>query len=803
VSEPIPSAIRKTRKREKPRLSSDRREKIAHRVVTFFENDLASRSEESDRRLQLHAKYRQWTSGGSNIWEGSSDVAVPDMAESSLRTQDTLVNAVLSTRPAITSKAVAKHDKAFEEVVDLVTDTQMFVEQDGEKILQEMAESFTNDPAVRVFVPWVKERRKHTDVRTFEPVPEGQAPRAHFEAILRDEYPNDDLGPQDDEGWDWAAPEPDGKRVSFYTEDDGIKMVVDENVVVYDGPRVLVKDYEDVVHPPDVANLQAPGPSNPRGAPHVVLVDRNVTLDEIERLIDSGSYDLVTKKRIRELAKYPSASDETQNAVAAQRRVMAGKGENTEESETGLEKGQVSHQNTFTRLICFDVYDIDGDGVAEDVMWWVLLEGEVLLKAAHLTEMYPSRTPRRPIVETQYLPVHGRSEGISLLELTEGVHDWTKEVIDQMMDGGTLSNWGVGFYRPSSMMNPETIRLAPGDLFPLPDPSRDVHFPKMGNDNQSFGLNVIAMARQMLERLTLQGDIQSGRVPVGRSAALRTQGSIAMLLQQGDARPERVLRRFFIALREIYRWFHTHNQYRLPDKKEFLVVGPLEPGQSPYQVIQRDDIRGEFQFTFNANILNSNKQALQASLGSALSVLATPLAIQSGISNPDSLYRLKRDYVASLGVDQDRYVNKPTSESHLPRIDAGEAFVSIMSGRVPHGVPLEPAAEHLAKLQEIPEQVVEVDGPDGQKVKAQAIVFLDSPEKVDMYAQYLQDVAERAQREAQAAALAQAAAQNQGGGNQPGPGRPPESVDAGGEQPQVQGSELLDETLPSARGEVG
>ena len=57
------------------------------------------------------------------------------------------------------------------------------------------------------------------------------------------------------------------------------------------------------------------------------------------------------------------------------------------------------------------------------------------------------------------MPVKGRRNGISLLELVEGLHDWRKMMIDQMVDNGTLSNAPFWFYRASSNIKPETLSM--------------------------------------------------------------------------------------------------------------------------------------------------------------------------------------------------------------------------------------------------------------------------------------------------------------------------------------------------------
>ena len=79
-------------KRKRPRRDSLKinEQEIVSRVLDFYERDLEDMSADREARLQRYAKYRQWTEGKDWPYPDSSDVPLPDMAEKSLRVQDTL-----------------------------------------------------------------------------------------------------------------------------------------------------------------------------------------------------------------------------------------------------------------------------------------------------------------------------------------------------------------------------------------------------------------------------------------------------------------------------------------------------------------------------------------------------------------------------------------------------------------------------------------------------------------------------------------------------------------------------------------
>ena len=337
-------------------------------------------------------------------------------------------------------------------------------------------------------------------------------------------------------------------------------------------------------------------------------------------------------------------------------------------------------------------------------------------------------------------------------------------------------------------MKPEIIRFSPGEGYALNDPQRDVHFPQFGGQDQVFHINMITMLMQMEERLSTIGDLQLGRVPQGRSAALRTFSGMALIAGQGEARPERILRRFFMLLAEIWAQIHEHNQHFLPEKKKIRVIGLKEPSEDPYLVIDGpQDIAGRFEFEFKANVLNTSKAALQQSIQALMGPYISELAFQLGISDADTVYQLFREWGFAWGHDPDRLIKAPSAESRKIRMFAEEAISQIIDGDIPDGRPAEPggAIEHLQKLQAFV-------GDDRFGIL--------TPQQIQVFRDYIQRVAELAEKQQQEAAIIQAAragGQPMGAGQ---PGRPAEGPPESREQGTMGEGELIDETLPGAGG---
>jgi hypothetical protein len=610
-------------------------------------------------------------------------------------------------------------------------------------------------------------------------------------------YPKASILPGKHAPWEWIlrtenqlTGEIEKKTLTVYqdSDDDDVQLVCHASETIFDGPSLIPKELEDIVVPSRCENLQPRTMSNPTGAPHVFMVDYP-TRDEILKLIDSKFYDEVSDDELEKIknARLPHGDPLDPQAQKILQDDLTGV-VNNDRSDSDVD--------VFTRLTFFGAADLDGDGFEEEVVYWLLEEAQVLLRVRYLTEVYPTATIRRPFAMAKYIPVNGQFYAIGLIELMESGYDIIKKTFDQMVDSGDLTNTPWGFYRPMSGIKPEILRPGPGDLFPTNSPKDDVHYPTMPQGMAGFGHNLIAVVSQILDQATLVGQLQLGGVPQGKSSALRTTSNMQSLLQQGDARPERVLRRFFNGLAEIWQQFHELNQVFLPKEKQFRISTGASPEKDPYvKIPNREYISGRFMFQFGASILNTNKALATATLQDLLGILVNPLLFQMGIVTPVHVHTLLSDTIKARGQDPLKYIQAPTMDpfANGPKISVEDAIHSIMNGMYPVGSPMEPLPEHLQKLQAF--------------VLAPSNLDVFSPQQVQMLAQYAaQRVQEMQQMQEQQTMLQNAAAMQQQMGGGPGQqagqqaatGTPP-NLGVGGNA-KVEGKEMIDESLPGAGG---
>ena len=770
----------------------ENKDKVVFDLIETYLRDLVDRDEWAKARIQRTAKFRGWREKKTYPWDDACNSHLPIIMTDVQRTEDTLHNAVLSTRPVMNAKALGADWSESEKALDDLLDFQVFIENMGEERIGSLISSFTQDGQFVAYVPYVREKQKVVRKYT-APYPQpGVSWESYLSDLLRSYYPKSVVLPGPNAPWEWVVREQHpltGDVVEFKASvlqdsEISIQILCRHDETIFDGPALIPLELENMVVPNRSENLQPVCLANPRGSPRVTMVDYP-TRDEIRRLQKSGFYDSLTSEELKTL-------EETQSDVKVSETEDPQAQKRLKDDLTGFQqsKAEPPVSRTLTRLTIFTQADLDGDGLNEEVVYWVILEPKLLLRARHLTEVYPISPPRRPFAMAKYIPINEQFYAIGLIELMESGYDIIKRVFDQMIDGGELANTPFGFYRPMSGIRPEVMRLGPGDLAPTNAPREDVYYPTLPQGMQTFGHNIISLVSQILDQTTLVGSLQLGTVPAGRSAALRTTSNMQALLQQGDARPERVLRRFFKGLAEIWQQFFELNQIHLPPGKKFRVMHGATKETNPFRVLDNPSVlRGRFTFDFSASILNTNKALATTARQSLISVLINPLMYQLGISTPQTIYNLLRDYVRDFGQEPLKYMAVPPGAQAQsgPMISAEEAILAIMNGRYPIGSPLEPLDQHLQKLNQF---------------AAEEKLNLMSPEMAGLFGQYAaQKVAElqkMIEQQQLMASMAEFAKQGQGQqqSGPPGASTPP-NAGPGGNAP-VQGGELLDETLQGA-----
>lgn len=749
---------------------------IVNYVLYRLKTDLDTRDSWNQQRIDRYAKLRGWLPvKGHPLGAQASNVWMPIMLIASMRLKAGLENATKAMRPLMQAKALQSRNADKQENVDRLIDFQLFAEAAGERVLDDFISNLVDDGLAIGHLKWIRRDEVIHDVRSLPGVSNDVPIDFQIYSALVSFFPSMiDAVPQGtDYTWKvfYTAEEETVQRealVEFYdTEEGRIEAHVTKRVRVHDGPSVEVHDLEDIVVPLRSANLQPPAPENPHGAPYVNRICKT-SVDEIQRKFKDGTYDLITLEDIETIANAGSTLSVGADEEEMKEAKDIHEGQDTDWGQRDIgERIIVEH---------YGRWDVDGDGLEENVIFWVERDSKVLLRARYLTEIYPGVPIRRPFAEARLFPVTNRFYALSLGEILEPLQDMIKGIMDQNFDWGLLSNIPFFFYRPSSGMKQEEMKLEPGVGIPLDRPQEDTYFPTWNRD-MSWTINTLTILQQYAERLSMQSDVSFGRVPTGKASALRTAGTTAALLQQGDVRSEQILRRLFFGFAQIYQIIHRLNRRYLPPGKEMRIIGVSEPGAEPYVTVTPDMVDADVDFEFNATLLNSNKQIVAQSLDEIMMMLISPMAVQLGIVQPDKIYKLMRDAIKSRDLDPDKYLTRPPAEVIGPKYTAEDVLSMIAAGEQPPmgAGPLEHPQEHLMKLQTY--------------AQSDELGYLN-PEQLKTLQGWMQVVMLKLQLLMQQQQLMAAAAQTQQksqGGGQEDPGGVPSTISTEGtqENPQV------------------
>ena len=700
-------------KRPKRRLKID-----ADLVVRSVEKRAGQIAQDRDRglwleaRLQRYAKYRGWLQDKTWPWPEASNVHPPLLQIAELRANAGLHNVVMTMRPLFSARATKRVNVPKEDRISELLDTQLFLDpgpEMAERRFGDFVSAFLQDGNAVAYTPWVRDEREIITMQYRPGPPPGADPFGYVEGILAGPqglFPTATAllpdGPQENRyrvQYQTKENHPAEARVEvFADEQEDLEFIIRSDEVIYDGPVMLNVPVSALLIPTRCENLQPPSEFNPNGAPSVFLTVR-YRIDEIKRLKDSNVFNWLDETSLAAIIAQARADAGIVSTPKESDRIEQQKDEieGRVHSQPPIEAEEDVNHLSVPLWMCFDRWEVDGE--VRDVFWMIAKDAKVLCEARLLTERWPSTRPYRPLAEAIAIPVPGRWYGISFLELGEALYDLIKGTIDMSFDAGAIANLPFFFYTANAAFRAETVRLAPGEGYPVPgDPRSTIYIPQMQSKDQTWAFNTIGMGVQMFEKLMSIGDLQLGRVATGKASALRTFGTTLAILQQGDVRADQLLLRLFSGLRQIARNFHAMNRHLLPAGREIRILGFDGPREQGYQTIDRiEDIDAEVEFDFRPDFLLSNPAVLNQALQSVLAMVATPLAFQVGITDPQLFYNTTKDFVRSLRLDPKKYV-KPPMEPDGPPLLAEEAIDLVLQDTLPQGVPMEGAEAHMKKL---------------------------------------------------------------------------------------------------------
>lgn len=334
-------------------------------------------------------------------------------------------------------------------------------------------------------------------------------------------------------------------------------------------------------------------------------------------------------------------------------------------------------------------YDIDGDGIDEELVVWRERGSRLVLRITYLERACPGSL--RPYTIKRFIDRPGSPYGIGMGEMLYGISNEIDYIHNQRLDYGTLQNLPFGFVRAAAGTNTKEIKLAPGTLYPLDDPQSDVHFPRL-NGGTAYGFQEEAKVQQYGDELSGISAFNLGSIQ--GQGPTRTATGTAALVSEVNANLDIHIKR--------YQRGYKRNLCILD--KQIISLLPLGlviriTGFDGKPVLKRFENRSAIDFSadfeLTANSVSSNKAIERETASLLLQLLQNPLPLQSGIVTPANLYQVYRNLLQKYEIrDIDAYITRPENAPESP-YTAKDELTAILGGVMP---PLYLKDRHEEKL---------------------------------------------------------------------------------------------------------
>lgn len=291
---------------------------------------------------------------------------------------------------------------------------------------------------------------------------------------------------------------------------------------------------------------------------------------------------------------------------------------------------------------------------AEEAIVWVHEATGKVLGWTYLFRISPSGI--RPIFKFDFIKFPDRNVGVGVAEVLASTQQSVNAVYNLRQDNGMLASTPFGFYRSAAGLKPERYRIEPGVMIPTDNPQNDVRIVQMPF-LQNFGYQeedrLIGYAERLLSISDLQIKGSSDKVGLFRTAS----GAAAVQAESGiqlEIHFDRIARTMSKMLQCLFRLCRE----RIPSDLFYRITGA--DGRPIFGKVNRDDLRGEYDFDINIDVLSQGKIEKQQNATLLLQTLLNPAFMQTGVVTPDNLYNLAKNYLIKNGVKRaDLYVSEP------------------------------------------------------------------------------------------------------------------------------------------------
>ena len=652
----------------KPALKKSERDAIAEMVVEDFKRDWDSRTEWRQERRDLVDRYRMKPIAKDDPFEGCANVRLPTTMIAVHATQARMMASIHGNDPAVKIKGVNAFGRDNKNQAETLMHWDARVRDGGDfKLLYRVTHSVCSEGARPIYTYWDRDSRFVQDTILV------------YINELTGEIMSDGAGnpvPVDE-----AQPQ---IQLEDGTTARAAMKVIERESIVYDAPRSIDLDPEDFLVPYDAKGVQWPDSA------HVMMIERE-TFNRIKQKKRNGKYYL-TRNELKDILSFARTGGDAEEDEKSEYDQSLDDIEGKQEvSKPRLPEQPLRWVRWFGR------YDLNNDGIDEEVIFLVQPDTRILGWWAYLDDVY--QHGKRPFAYPRFRLQPGRFDGFGLGQILKSIDDAVNALFNIALDWGKINNVPYFFYIPG-MIEDERIKLKPGEGIPFRGKG-SVEFPGR-TGSIDFAIQLLGVLQSYIERVTLVSDETVGRQSeIAKTRA--TKGGTLAILGEGNIGFELGNRLVLDEIEEMYvQRFQLYQQY-MPDNMEIAVLEGEE--WSPRQ-LNRDNIRGQYQFEIEADAVSGNKLArfdLSLTLFRELGQVLTQV-------HPIGMIELARKVLRDSGDKDVSKILPPEVEEMVQRAQEREAQLKEQEGQVD-------MASKLAQT-----EIMEARA-DSEKEKQQAEIF--------------------------------------------------------------------------------
>lgn len=279
------------------------------------------------------------------------------------------------------------------------------------------------------------------------------------------------------------------------------------------------------------------------------------------------------------------------------------------------------------------------------------------------------RAGRRNVVSHNFVKARNEFYGISLPRMLEPYHQELKAITNMSIDSANIRTMPMIFVDHTVSLERDNLQYHPGGVIKISQPRDNVVFPQWPNMNADFELQIQRL-NQYGQDLAQQGPASMGRDPT-LPGGNRTARGMQILASEANFNVFYEATSLSPVIVDTWKQVHAWNAMKMDPEKEIAIFGTDETASR--MVIDREHVRGEFDFRFEAGQAVLNDEMRRAMFTEAFQLTA-PIAQAPPEQVPKPLWNMAREIWRQRGI--------PDPEKFLPQ-------------PIDHfGDPLQPSVEH-------------------------------------------------------------------------------------------------------------